>query len=420
MNEKLNMQSLIDLLAEKRNMNKKDAELFVKEFFLLIEQTLENDKYLKIKGLGTFKLIDVESRESVNVNTGERFEIQGHTKISFVPEASLRDAINKPFSHFETVILSDNTVLEDTLVNSSEEDVDENATKFSDAFEQSPEILISNVMETEIATPEKVEPIMEIEAEVPIDEKPENNKNKTNLKQEEVNSVIPSVEKHLSVEDIIALEIRKADAEYKEVSEKSISSKTNSFEKKMEKKSPVSYIITTAVTIAILCIASVLYMYYPDLYNGLFSGNTQKASTPPDLDAKVKSIEVPIDTFNTSVSNKRKSDINRDSIKETVSMLPQKDLLETKKIPNNTVKKDNNFAKQQVEPIIPDSVNYIIVGTKTTYTVQEGETLTKVSLRFYGTKKLWPYIVKHNRSTITDPNKVPYGTVLKIPELKKK
>lgn len=82
---------------------------------------------MKVKGLGAFKLIDVESRESVNVNTGERFEIQGHTKVSFTPEPALKDLINKPFSHFETVVLNDNTVLEDTPVDDSDNEDEENA-----------------------------------------------------------------------------------------------------------------------------------------------------------------------------------------------------------------------------------------------------------------------------------------------------
>ena len=127
MNEKLNIQNLIELLAEKHGMDKADAGSFVKEFFQLIEESLENDKYVKIRGLGTFKLIDVESRESVNINTGERFEIQGHTKVSFAPEPALKDLINKPFSHFETVVLNDETVLEDTPVedNSEEEEKEE-------------------------------------------------------------------------------------------------------------------------------------------------------------------------------------------------------------------------------------------------------------------------------------------------------
>ena len=84
MNEKLNIQNLIEMLAEKHGMDKTDAESFVKEFFQLIEESLESDKYVKIKGLGTFKLIDVDSRESVNINTGERFEIQGHTKVYWI------------------------------------------------------------------------------------------------------------------------------------------------------------------------------------------------------------------------------------------------------------------------------------------------------------------------------------------------
>ena len=131
MNEKLNIQNLIELLAEKHGMDKKDAESFVKEFFQLVEESLETDKYVKIKGLGTFKLIDVESRESVNINTGERFEIQGHTKVSFAPEPSLKDLINKPFSHFETVVLNDETVLADTLVENNSEEEEEKEEELS-------------------------------------------------------------------------------------------------------------------------------------------------------------------------------------------------------------------------------------------------------------------------------------------------
>ena len=107
MNERLTIQDLTDLLAAKHSMTKKDAEAFVKEFFLLIEQALESENTVKVKGLGTFKLIDVDSRESVNVNTGERFQI---------------NTINKPFAHFETVVLNENTVLEDTPIEETEEE----------------------------------------------------------------------------------------------------------------------------------------------------------------------------------------------------------------------------------------------------------------------------------------------------------
>ena len=111
MNEKLTIQDLVELLVNRHEVSQEDADVFVREFFLL-----------KIKGLGTFKLIGVNSRESVNVNTGERIKIEGHTKISFTPDPSLRDIINRPFSHFETVVLNENTVLEDTPIEELEEE----------------------------------------------------------------------------------------------------------------------------------------------------------------------------------------------------------------------------------------------------------------------------------------------------------
>ena len=184
MNEKLNIQDLIDTLAERHGMSKKNADSFVKEFFQLIEESLEKDKYVKIRGLGTFKLIDVGSRESVNVNTGERFEIQGHTKVSFTPEPALKDIVNRPFSHFETVVLNDATVLEDTLQeNDSEDDEDIEIKTPEQEVKEKVELAVEEetvIVEDEITIKEAVaeeaalveEPLVEPESEVE-EEKPE-------------------------------------------------------------------------------------------------------------------------------------------------------------------------------------------------------------------------------------------------------
>lgn len=114
MNEKINIQDLSSVLVSQNALTKEEADNFIREFFSLIVSALDRDKYVKIKGLGVFKLIEVDARESMNINTKERFEIPGYTKVSFTPDASLRDTINKPFAHFETVILNENTVFEDT------------------------------------------------------------------------------------------------------------------------------------------------------------------------------------------------------------------------------------------------------------------------------------------------------------------
>lgn len=152
MGERINIQNLIDLLAAKKGLSKKDAETFLKEMFAVIEQALQTDKYVKIKGLGTFKLIEVDSRESVNVNTGARIEIQGHTKVSFTPEASIRDLINKPFAHFETVILNEGVVFDDISTS------DENADNENESGSFAEEELIPDIEEviTPVELPENI------------------------------------------------------------------------------------------------------------------------------------------------------------------------------------------------------------------------------------------------------------------------
>jgi nucleoid DNA-binding protein len=113
MENKITLSQLARTLAQKMGMPQKKAEAFLKEFFDSIAENVKTDKLVKVKGLGTFKLVDVNDRESVNVHTGERIVIPGHSKLSFTPEASLRDAVNRPFADFQTVVINDETNLED-------------------------------------------------------------------------------------------------------------------------------------------------------------------------------------------------------------------------------------------------------------------------------------------------------------------
>ncbi len=108
-------KDLVQAIASKKNMTLKEAEEYVDAFFSVVSDGLHREGVVKIKGFGTFKLIEVRDRESVDVNTGERMTIEGHTKMTFTPEATLRDMVNKPFSQFETVVVNDGVDLE-TLV----------------------------------------------------------------------------------------------------------------------------------------------------------------------------------------------------------------------------------------------------------------------------------------------------------------
>ena len=110
---KIFMAELADMLAQKAGISKREAQQFLTDFVETIQDGVNNDKLVKIKGLGTFKVIDVDARESVNVNTGERVTIDSHQKLTFTPDAAMKELVNKPFSQFETVVLNDGVEFDD-------------------------------------------------------------------------------------------------------------------------------------------------------------------------------------------------------------------------------------------------------------------------------------------------------------------
>lgn len=161
MNEKLNTQHIIDSFAEKQHISKRSAEVFVKEFFGLVQEALKQERYVKIKGLGTFRVIEVEDRTSINVNTGERINIGGHDKITFVPDGSVKDLINKPFENFEIVVLNEDSILENTPI---EEEGTETETEEEVQKEHMPQEIHEAVEDTPISV-EETSAIEEIQSQ---------------------------------------------------------------------------------------------------------------------------------------------------------------------------------------------------------------------------------------------------------------
>lgn len=104
---KVTIQEIAAVLVERNGLKSREAERFAATMFSVIREGLERDGQVKVRGLGTFKIIGVGARESVSVSTGERVVIAGHDKISFTPDATMKELVNKPFSQFETVVLND-------------------------------------------------------------------------------------------------------------------------------------------------------------------------------------------------------------------------------------------------------------------------------------------------------------------------
>ena len=116
MNEKLYKEEFRNILKREYGMSEREAADALNKFFSLVIKALEEERYVKIKGLGIFKLIDVESRKSVDVNTGEGIEIPEHRKISYTVDSSLKELINRPFAHFEVIELKQDSLMEEGMV----------------------------------------------------------------------------------------------------------------------------------------------------------------------------------------------------------------------------------------------------------------------------------------------------------------
>ena len=345
MNERLTIQDLTDLLAAKHSMTKKDAEAFVKEFFLLIEQALESENTVKIKGLGTFKLIDVDSRESVNVNTGERFQIKGHTKVSFSPDANLRDTINKPFAHFETVVLNENTVLEDTPIEETEEEesgeeviptvIPESIEPQSQPKEEEKEEMSLTEIQP-IVEPRSIEPqsVVVEPKTVPVEKKEiitaeeiiEQELLRANLKPE--STIVRSQEGKSEM------------AKGAEVAQTAIqpTPQKNIPDSSVKEKSLVPYLITIIILVLLLCGGVVLFIYYPDLFSS--SSDKNALDMPPVTTQPVKPEVQLSDT------------IEQDSVKDIKPETPKTSITPTPVVPQKKeavtpAKTENKVIRQQ-------------------------------------------------------------------------
>jgi len=151
MNERINLQDLAALLAEKTAITKKEAETFLREYFDVLNEELINSGLIKIKDLGTFKLLPVEDRESVDVTTGERVLIPAHYKVTFTPDKKLAETVNEPFAFFETTEIDGESMPEE-LQQLPEEDASEDSEQL---LEEEDEVV------TEKSSPEEEEAVIE-------------------------------------------------------------------------------------------------------------------------------------------------------------------------------------------------------------------------------------------------------------------
>lgn len=293
----------------------------------------------------------------------------------------------------EPVIVENVSMVEESIEPSSHIEPKETSTE-TDIEEKVEQLEDEEVPEEEVAMVEQqpAAPIIEEKEEITAEKIIEQELMKANLQP--VAPIIPPAKKET----------------IKPVKSEQVSQPASKKTAPVKEKSPVPYLIAVIVIVLLLCGGVILFIYYPDLFSS--SSDKNALDMPPVTTQPVQPETQLSDTIE-----------RKDTIKEITPDAP-KVVMPT---PPVTQKEETvpTKAEPQTAPQQPatsaylDSASYKITGTKTKYTIKEGETLTRVSLRFYGTKAMWPYIVKHNPKVIKNPNNVPYGTTIEIPELTK-
>ena len=162
---KLNLYDLCGVLVSKNGLEDKEARRFVQAMFDIIQEGLDEDKVVKVKGLGTFKIIDVDARESINVNTGGRVLIEGHSKLTFTPDSVMKEIVNKPFSQFETVVLNDGVDFPETQEEEVALDIDDTPATTTEEPIQVAQTEPVQQVETEPVQQVETEPVREVQTE---------------------------------------------------------------------------------------------------------------------------------------------------------------------------------------------------------------------------------------------------------------
>lgn len=395
-----NVKDLSRILADKRKLNVSDAEKFVSLMIDVINDGLHYNKLVKIKGLGTFKVTSVSSRESVDVNTGERIVIEGRDKISFTPDNAMKELVNRPFSQFETVVINDGVDLGQTEQDDDEQD-DENSDVAQDVVPESvetievtppagetSEALVEEKVEDtgkQLVEPnaeevvEPVEPVEPVKEEPIVNEEPVKEENIENV-AEEVEK--PEMEVPVSPQSVDKEEIKESDenVDIEELEPTKHSSGVNKF---------------LIVSILLLFILSAGALYY--MYNEITERNSRIESLMNRLEQKkakpVKRVAPVASKVAVPVVDKTKT---ADSVKI-----------------NKAVVTDEYAAMNNGDARVRTGA-YKIVGVQKTIKVKAGQTLSSISRLYFGPGMECYIEVMNGKKELKE------GDRIKIPELKNK
>lgn len=422
MNNRLTTLELCKILADKTGRDIDEVTSFVKELLDVLSHSVDKDNSIEIKGLGVFKAQYIEERESVNIHSNERFVIPAHFRYVFLPDKKLRDAVNKPFSFFESVELAEGVSMEDLTLSEEDSEIDDSEELYDDseplesvpveakleegletqeeviAEESQEEVLVIESAEDEDISEEilddtVIEPIVaevlfegeSVELDVSLDETSDIEELvKEDTKEEPTETIDEEIEIK-PLEEELNEPLDEAEEEYFKTTE------GLSGNKKM----------LLFVLLAAIVTLGGIYLY---------KNYASKDESIEDKQAKV----VPVDSVDQTsgmdvVMEPTDSIFSSDS---TIALMSDIEAPENKVDPvvEKSVSSEEIIPKEpekKVEKELPKVIDHV--------TVQSGDLMTVFALKYYGKKVFWVYIYEHNKKVIKNPHNVPIGTKLEIP-----
>ena len=426
---------ILSTFRKQLGISKTDEVAFVEAFQSTFEEALLRDKMLKISGLGTFKLIPVESRKSVNVNTGEEIEIAGHYKLTFIPDVALKDKVNEPLAHLETMELDANdgnssevvveqpsieplNVSESTEVPQSQDDplqkLTEQALELKDilAYIQGFGIVSQDLVEEETIVEAKPEEIIvepevnkeeqETDSEEVVVEIQEDPKSEE-LKQEESKQEAPKQEEpkqevpQTPIVETPIVEPSPKSQDSTSVLGKDIVNAINQEDNKSENKRSKGWV--WVAVILFLGVIGLLVYQNLDFFSQPIATDTDAsliAEVEPELEIVLTEPEDSLLDENLEI----------DTVEALETQLP---------IDSIAIDKTSPIYSEQFSDIFNRKREY--TEFIDTVTLNEGSRLTWISFKQYGHKDYWVYIYEANRDIVKNPNAIKIGTQLRIPKL---
>ena len=422
---KYSITHLATILVKKNGISNDEALKFVTAIFDIVKEGLETDKLVKIKGFGTFKIIDVDPRESVNVNTGERVLINGHQKITFTPDSVMTEMVNRPFAQFETVVLNDGVDFSDIDKLSN---INENIDKQEETQEELQEI----IQEEEEKKEEGKEEVHDI-----TPQESSNNddvvRNQTTISptkelaetstKETAEKLIEELAEKPIEETAEKLIEERAEKQIEEPAEKQIEEPAEDPIEDFDKEENSHNFTTILLSIAscLLLMAASAYIGY--LY-GIEEGRHQEKTS------QISKYSTYLDKQNEELRTKRLAEeakatkeaekTKNDTTKQTAKDNKTDKTTNNQPKENNKTKEDNNddnFSKYDTMDARVRTGAYVIVGIDKYIIVREGQTVGKIAKALLG-PGMSCYIEVLNGVTENEPLKE--GTKIKIPKLRHK